>query len=123
MRTLCVQTPNGQRLPSTDYRDGQFRLRLPNPVQGGDYSCLVPAAAADAACNNGHSDNATVTVDAVEARLALLEAHVTGLEGKTVRLEADKNRLQGQVTILEKNVSTLEEDNAQLQDQLAKRKQ
>ena len=110
MRPLCVQTPNGQRLPSTDYRDGQFRLRLPNPVQGGSYSCLVPAVAANVSCNHG-PDNATVTVDAVEARLALLEAHVTGLEHDKQQLQLNNSRLQLQV-------SGLEADRKQLQGQV-----
>ncbi|KAK7105732.1 hypothetical protein V1264_017073 [Littorina saxatilis] len=77
-------TPSGSVVPSTSYSDGQFRLQLPNPVLGGSYTCRVPASAAAASpCVPGtsqHRAEASVSVDRVEARLALLEGQHRQLE-------------------------------------------
>jgi hypothetical protein len=100
-------TPSGHLLVSSGYHDNQFFLLVPNPVEGGAYSCNIPAAQA---CVNGNgSAQASLTLDKLEARLvvmeATMEAKVTDLQAKNVVLEAKDAALQSEVDILKRRVS------------------
>ena len=79
-------------LSSSGYHDNSFHLTLPNPVEGGSYTCRVPPATA---CLHGNGTReATLTVDKMEARLAVLEARQSALEGKNVHLENENNAMK-----------------------------
>jgi hypothetical protein len=82
------QTPSGQSVPSWRYQDGLFYLLLPNPVPSGTFTCHVPA---HQACLHGnHSATATLKVDTLKGRVAVMEARlaaqsVTQLQGGRIR--------------------------------------
>ena len=97
-----LQTPGGQLLPSTQYSNGQFLLLLDNPVTGGSYTCEVPQASSSAACvkNGTRGGGANVTVDRLEARLALLEAELNTLREQRGHQQHDSAVLQQQVQAL-----------------------
>nr|KAG5701387.1 hypothetical protein BaRGS_032719 [Batillaria attramentaria] len=76
------QTPSGD-LSSTKYENGYFYLHLPNPVKGGNYTCILPANVTATACVStgaGLSPQSAIFVDRVEARLTLLEAENMALK-------------------------------------------
>nr|KAG5701400.1 hypothetical protein BaRGS_032732 [Batillaria attramentaria] len=80
-------TPSGD-LSSTKYDNGYFYLHLPNPVRGGNYTCILPANGA-ATGTAGLSPQSSIFVDRVEARLTLLEAEKMALKKKTSMLESE----------------------------------
>ena len=43
------QMPSGAEIPGTNYENGDFTLLLPNPIQGGNYSCHLAAESRAAA--------------------------------------------------------------------------
>ena len=100
-------------MPSSEFRDGPFRLRVANPVEGGAYTCLLPPAAL-----LGDAVNASVDVDAVEARLTLLEADNRRLKGSNSRLQGQVTGLEGEVTGLKGEVTKLQGNNSRLQGQV-----
>lgn len=77
-------TPSGEVLESSFQRGGFFVLTLPNSVLGGTYSCFIDKASPALACTKSvrppSKAGAYVTVDAVESRVTLLEAHLAGLQ-------------------------------------------
>ena len=89
-------------MPSTQYSNGQFLLLLDNPVTDGSYTCEVPQASSSAACvkNGTRGGGANVTVDRLEARLALLEAELSTLREQLGHQQHDSAVLQQQVQAL-----------------------
>lgn len=70
-------TPSQEVVNSSQTDDGDFRLLLPNPVSGGNYTCRLPADSPAARClprDDPALSGGTVFVDAMDARLQLLEA-------------------------------------------------
>lgn len=45
---LRTQTPSGRTIPSTGYNNGQFRLLLSHPMEGGTYTCVPRSKATPA---------------------------------------------------------------------------
>ncbi|XP_070180238.1 uncharacterized protein [Littorina saxatilis] len=43
-------TPSGNLMSSSTYKDGQFKLLVSAPVQGGNYSCRIPVLSISTAC-------------------------------------------------------------------------
>jgi hypothetical protein len=74
-------------VPSSGYRDHSFFLMVPNPPQTGSYTCHVPPA--EACVRTHESANASVSVDRVDARLAILEARNKALHTKVATLETE----------------------------------
>jgi hypothetical protein len=77
-----LQTPSGNRVNSSSYQDGQFHLLLPNPLEGGSYTCTLPLTALDVTCSSGNSSaqaHASVAVDTTAGRLSIVEAQQTDL--------------------------------------------
>ena len=62
------QTPTEEVVPSSRAKSGHFYLTLPNPVQGGSYTCMMPDT------YESCQKEATFGVDEVEVRTTLLEA-------------------------------------------------
>nr|KAG5701388.1 hypothetical protein BaRGS_032720 [Batillaria attramentaria] len=82
-------TPSGD-MASTKYENGYFYLHLPNPVKGGNYTCILPANVTATACVStgaGLSTQSAIFVDKMEARVALLEAENMALKKRTSKLE------------------------------------
>jgi hypothetical protein len=101
---FILQTPNAHSLASSGYRDNGFYLLVPNPVEGGGYSCHVPEAES---CLHGHnSSTASFTLDKLEARLVVLEAKDIELETKVTELQAKNAALEVQIVDLENKVGT-----------------
>nr|QBA18389.1 VIgL family C1q-related protein 7 [Littorina littorea] len=72
-------TPEGETRSSTYYEDNNFYLTLLSPVEGGNYTCLIPIHLLPDICANTSSHgnetvSATVGVDDLRVRLSLIEA-------------------------------------------------
>ncbi|XP_070183111.1 uncharacterized protein [Littorina saxatilis] len=78
------ETPSGQTEQS-----GSFLLKLPNPVEGGTYTCRLPPS------------SATLTVDKMEARLAVLETRQASQENVNSELKTKYNALKTEKDVLE----------------------
>jgi len=100
------QTPSGSRVSSTRYRDGQFLLRLPNPVEGGSYSCIAPKEASNASCAMD-TKKSSMSVDGVLVRLTLLEGENARLRSLNSQLE---QRMQQQVDAVNTSVNSRVDD-------------
>ncbi|KAK7090420.1 uncharacterized protein [Littorina saxatilis] len=106
------ETPLGQTEQSSSYKDGTFLLKLPNPVEGGTYTCRLPPSAA---CLHGNgTGEATLTVDKTEARLAVLEARQESLENKNSDLTNKYTTLKLEKDALENRVDDLQDKNTAL---------
>jgi hypothetical protein len=92
------QTPSGHSLASSGYHDNQFFLLVPNPVEGGAYSCNIQAV--QACIHSNHSAVASLTLDKLEARLVVLEAT---MEAKVAQLQTENTALKETVTDLKAN--------------------
>ena len=98
---------------------------MPNPVEEGNYTCLVPSRYVDALClppGTSQGPEATLAVDDFKVRLILMEAqqrsmrednqrlaqHVTILQQENIQLTENNQRLA-------QNFSILQRDNLHLQ--------
>lgn len=87
-------TPTGQVVPSSDVVSGRFLLTLPNPVQGGTYTCRLADPAVVSACVSTYKNmyllkyGAGVHVDESQARLSLLSAEIAGMTKRDEELES-----------------------------------
>lgn len=121
-------TPSGTKLASSGSTQGEFSLLLPNPVEGGSYTCrLAPEDACVLSASPGLAQD-VVLVDETEARLAVLEAQQLTLSQENDRLTlqtaqcqqagstyaANMDALRGRVTQLETRHANLEVSNNQL---------
>nr|QBA18394.1 VIgL family C1q-related protein 4 isoform 1 [Littorina littorea] len=102
------ETPSGQTEQSSSYKDGSFLLKLPNPVEGGTYTCRLPLSAA---CLHGGTGEPTLTVAKMEARLAVLEARQ---EGENSELKSLVRDLQNNNSDLTTKYNALENQNSDL---------
>nr|KAG5688904.1 hypothetical protein BaRGS_009745 [Batillaria attramentaria] len=90
---IFFQTPSG-RQSSSKYQDGRFYLQLPNPVEGGEYSCILPSTDPATSClPDGSLLEAALVVDEIKARLTLLEAENTDLKAENKDLKTLVNSL------------------------------
>jgi hypothetical protein len=124
------QTPNGHSLASSGYHDDHFYVLVPNPPDGGSYTCQVPAV--QGCIHNNHSATASLTLDKLDARLiimdattqakvAALEAKDAALEAKDAALEAKDAALEAKEAALEAKDTALEAKVAALEGELGKR--
>lgn len=82
---------NGTVLPSTSYENGVFFLIISNPVQSDSYSCQVDPRAPAVACASFRSPvraQPRFRVEAMEARVILLEACLSELPARDTELSA-----------------------------------
>ncbi|KAK7093364.1 uncharacterized protein [Littorina saxatilis] len=90
-------TPDGHTVESSSEHNGTFRLLLPNPPSGGNYTCSLPPLSPATRCLPPLSpllEGATVTVDEVKVSFALLEAR----QGETeARLEAKQRETEARL--------------------------
>ena len=92
-------------MPSSAYRYGFYYLSLPNPVESGSYTCRIPPA--ESCVPGNEAGEATVNVDKVDARFAVMEGRQAALEAKNVVLENENTALKEQVGRLENDCRAL----------------
>jgi hypothetical protein len=95
---------------STDFSDGYFHLLLANPIKGGNYICRIPAQHTHDAClhgGSGHQGEATVSVDMVEARFALLERENRELRQQLASNDAKLTNTTVQLSAVTSELTTL----------------
>ncbi|KAK7089760.1 uncharacterized protein [Littorina saxatilis] len=93
-------TPDGHTVESSSEHNGTFRLLLPNPPSGGNYTCTLPPLSPATRCLPPLSpllEGATVTVDQVKASFTLLEARQQEMEKN---VSAENARLQTELDAL-----------------------
>ncbi|KAK7088893.1 hypothetical protein V1264_024347 [Littorina saxatilis] len=84
-------TPDGHTAESSSEHNGTFRLLLPYPPSGGNYTCSLPPLSPATHCLPPLSpllEGATVTVDEVKASFTLLEARQRETEARHIETEA-----------------------------------
>ncbi|KAK7089762.1 uncharacterized protein [Littorina saxatilis] len=93
-------TPDGHTVESSSEHNGTFRLLLPNPPSGGNYTCTLPPLSPATRCLPPLSpllEGATVIVDQVKASFTLLEARQQEMEKN---VSAENARLQTELDAL-----------------------
>lgn len=122
--SVSWKTPSNQTLYSTTYHSGRFLLSVPNPVESGPYTCVLDNSSPAALCLASDSPlrgGATVTVDGVESRFAILETQIKELQAADPgrNCQQDNSALRQE---LESRLSALEtqyqQEKATLQQQL-----
>ncbi|PVD36501.1 hypothetical protein C0Q70_03485 [Pomacea canaliculata] len=107
-------TTREETVSSSSYSNGTFYLTLPNPVEGGDYTCSLNSTHHTTACLNLNPalvNGAAVKVDSAQAQFAVLEGRLEALQEENRELRQTDRTLQQQV-------NTLQEQNANLTSQL-----
>ncbi|PVD36197.1 hypothetical protein C0Q70_03172 [Pomacea canaliculata] len=74
-------TPSGENTTSTSSGNGTFLLSLQNPVEGGNYTCMIlPSASATCGARHGIQNVSSLLVDGTTTRLQLIEERLSALE-------------------------------------------
>ena len=120
----CPQSPSGGRYNSSSYGDGQYHWLVPNPVEEGSYTCLIPSRYVHVLClppGTSQGPEATLAVDDLKVRMMLMEAqqrslqqNVTILQQENVHLQGDNQRLAQNLLSLQQHVLQLETDSQQV---------
>lgn len=100
-----LQFPSGKTELVSTHVNGTFVLTLPNPVEGGNYTCRLGSRLPPLSClsqNGSILGSASVFVDEVKMRLSLLES---GHE----LIRTEKQGLQAEIDLLK-------EENRKLSD-------
>lgn len=99
------QFPSGDTQLVSTHINGKFFLTLPNPVEGGNYTCRLSSRFPPVSCLHHNSSvlaSSSVTVDEVKIRLSLLEG------------EQEMNKIEKQD--LREEVGRLKEENQKLRE-------
>ncbi|KAK7481447.1 hypothetical protein BaRGS_00027298, partial [Batillaria attramentaria] len=117
-------TPDNRTLPSTFYENGRFVLNVPNPVVGGEYTCVLDQASPATLCVSGDSPlqrGATFNVEGVNVQFALMDARLKAQQEKQAELAAQlqaqlaKNAdMETRLTMLQTTEEALVRENARL---------
>ncbi|KAK7108225.1 uncharacterized protein [Littorina saxatilis] len=97
-------TPENQTLPSTYEQNGQFALAVPNPLVSGEYTCKIDNSSPATLCIPSDSplrQNATVLVDRVEGRIALMDSEMKTTSKQVQVLKTEKDQMTVQILTLE----------------------
>nr|KAG5708205.1 hypothetical protein BaRGS_021139 [Batillaria attramentaria] len=121
MMEIRMITPTG-RQSSSKYQDGRFYLQLPNPVEGGEYSCILPSTDPATSClPDGSPLEAALVVDEIKIRLTLLEAEnterkaaVKDLKAENTDLKAENTDLKAENTDMKAAVKDLKAENTDM---------
>ena len=129
----CPQSPSGGRYNSSSYGDGQYHWLVPNAVEEGSYTCLIPSRYVHVLClppGTSQSPEATLAVDDLKVRMTLVEAQQRSLQQENVQLKADNQQLKADnlqlkandqrftqnISSLQQHVMQLETDSQQVTD-------
>ena len=121
----CPQSPSGGRYNSSSYGDGQYHWLVPNPVEEGSYTCLIPGRYVHVLClppGTSQGPEATLAVDDLKVRMMLMEAQQRSLQQENVQLKADNQLLKADNQLLKadnqrltQNISSLQQHVMQLE--------
>lgn len=104
-------TPLNQTLASTFQENGQFALAVPNPFLTGTYSCHITDLSPATVCIPSDSpltSGATVTVDGVESRIALMDSRERQMAEQIHTLQGEKAQMATEIQTLQHNLTTME---------------
>nr|KAG5689859.1 hypothetical protein BaRGS_002370 [Batillaria attramentaria] len=108
------ETPSG-RQSSSKYQDGRFYLQLPNPVEGGEYSCILPSTDPATSClPDGSLLEAALVVDEMQVRLTLLEAENKDLKAENTDMKAAVKDLKAENTDMNAAVKDIKAENTDM---------
>ncbi|PVD18514.1 hypothetical protein C0Q70_21063 [Pomacea canaliculata] len=93
--------PSGETQLVSTHINGKFFLTLPNPVEGGNYTCRLSSRFPPVSClprNSSVFASSSVTVDEVKIRLSLLEGEqeMNKIEKQDLREEVDRLKEENQ---------------------------
>ena len=114
----CAQSPSGGRYNSSSYGDGQYHWLVPNPVEEGSYTCLIPSRYVHVLClppGTSQGPEATLAVDDLKVRVMLMEAQQRSLQQDVTILQQENVQLKEDNQLLAQNVTVLQQKNVQLQ--------
>ncbi|KAK7109595.1 uncharacterized protein [Littorina saxatilis] len=119
-------SPGGKTVDSSSENNGTYRLLLPNPPSGGNYTCSVLPPSPAIRCLPPGSplrEGATVTVNEVKASFTLLEARQRETEARQqnmlMQMESANTRLQAELDSVKRQNSLLQKTTASLEARLA----
>nr|KAG5709746.1 hypothetical protein BaRGS_027771 [Batillaria attramentaria] len=122
------KTPSNQTLASTSMDNGRFLLSVPNPVDSGEYTCVLDDSSAASLCVDSDSPlqrGATTNVDGVQAQFAVLGAQLTSLRQREGQMQQENTDLKQQLetlthqdTDLKQQLQTLTQKDADLTQQV-----
>ena len=113
----CAQSPSGGRYNSSSYGDGQYHWLVPNPVEEGSYTCLIPSRYVHVLClppGTSQGPEATLAVDELKVRVMLMEADNVQLKADNQQLKANDRRFTQNISSLQQHVMQLETDSQQV---------
>ncbi|XP_070173688.1 uncharacterized protein [Littorina saxatilis] len=118
-------TPDGHTVESSSEHNGTFRLLLPNPPSGGNYTCTLPPLSPATRCLPPLSpllEGATVTVDEGKVSFTLLEARQRETEARQRETEARQNETEAKQQEMQRKLGAeneqLRKDVGELQSRL-----
>nr|KAG5688908.1 hypothetical protein BaRGS_009749 [Batillaria attramentaria] len=112
--SLFFQTPYGRK-SSSKYQDGRFYLQLPNPVEGGEYSCILPSTDPATSClPDGSLLEAAIVVDEIQVRLTLLEAENKALKAENTDMKAAVKDIKAENTDMKAAVKDIKAENTDM---------
>lgn len=91
------QFPSGKTELVSTHINGTFVLSVPNPIQGGNYTCRLSTRLPPLSClphNSSVFGSSSVTVDEVKMRLSLLEGEQEMIRTEKQVLQAEVDRLR-----------------------------
>ena len=113
----CPQSPSDGRYNSSSYGDGQYHWLVPNPVEEGSYTCLIPSRYVHVLClppGISQGPEATLAVDNLKVRVMLMEAEQRSLKADNRQLSADNQQLKADSQQLKADNQQLKGDNQHL---------
>nr|QBA18382.1 VIgL family C1q-related protein 12 [Littorina littorea] len=111
---VAWRTPNEKELSSSNFDNGNFQLLIPNPLEGGNYTCSLPREELATKCLPRDSElleEVSVEVDEDKSRFSMLEARQQEL---LEMMKAENDQLLNYVANVSDKTDALEErlDNA-----------
>ena len=100
---------------STFQENGQFALAVPNPFISGEYTCKISNSSSVTLCipNDSRSRRAaTVPVDGVKGRLALMDSEIQIMRNKEAEMAGQIQTLQANNSVMAGEIQTLQASNS-----------
>lgn len=116
---VSVQTSQEETVNSSSYSNGTFYLTLPNPAEGGDYTCSLSSTHHTTAClnlNPSLANGAAVKVDSVLTKFMVLEGRLEALQEENRELNQTDRTLHQQLNMLQAQNANLTSQLQQLRN-------
>ncbi|XP_025081993.1 protein bark beetle-like [Pomacea canaliculata] len=117
--TVLWTTSQEETVNSSSYSNGTFYLTLPNPAEGGDYTCSLSSTDHTTAClnlNPSLANGAAVKVDSVLTKFMVLEGRLEALQEENRELNQTDRTLHQQVNMLQAQNANLTSQLQQLRN-------